>query len=115
MGLDMWLNNSKDENVITWRKANQIRGWFVDKGIIQDDDNCVQRPVTQQDINDLVDDCKTVLADHSKAEELLPPTSGFFFGSEEFDKWYYEDLQMTVEKLEPLKEKDDHYIYEDWW
>jgi len=37
-----------------------------------------------------------VLADPSLAAELLAPEEGFFFGSVEYDQWYWEDLQATV-------------------
>lgn len=116
MGLDMYLHNSKNEQVAYWRKANQIRGWLVSHEIIQDDDNCEKRVVTRQNLIDLVDDCKTVLDDHSKAEELLPVTSGFFFGSNEYDEDYFMELERTVTKIEPLiKDGDETYVYHDWW
>lgn len=47
----------------------------------------------------------------SLAAELLPTTSGFFFGSTEYDQWYFEDLKYTVEALEPLIEKNDQGEY----
>jgi hypothetical protein len=31
------------------------------------------------------------------AAELLPTTSGFFFGSTDYDEWYYTDIQRTVD------------------
>ena len=116
MGLDMYLHNSKNEEVVYWRKANQIRGWLVSHGIIQRDDNCEKRVVTKQNLIDLVNDCKTVLSDHSKAQKLLPVTSGFFFGSEAYNEWYFSDLEETIKNLEPLiKDGDENYIYHDWW
>lgn len=30
------------------------------------------------------------------AKELLPPTSGFFFGSTAVDEYYIDDLQKTI-------------------
>lgn len=118
MGLDMWLNDKDGKEIMYWRKANQIRGWLVGHGIIFDEDNCVDRLVTLQNLKDLVEDCKKVLADHSLAESLMPPTSGFFFGGDEVDEYYFEDLQETVDKLEPIVQAADehsHFIYEDWW
>ena len=43
--------------------------------------------------------CKTVLADKTRAEELLPVTEGFFFGGYEYDEWYFTYLKNTVEML----------------
>lgn len=116
MGLDMFLRNSKDEQVAYWRKANQIRGWLVSSGIIEEDDNCTPRVVKKEELKLLVEDCKKVLENHELAEEVMPPTSGFFFGSAELDEWYYKDLEQTVKMLEPLlQEEDEYYVYSDWW
>ena len=116
MGLDMKLKNDRDEVVATWRKANQIRGWLVSHNIIQYEDDCVDRPVTKEQISELVNDCNKVLENHSLASEILPTTSGFFFGSQEYDEWYFDDLRSTVEQLSPLLERSDvNYIYHDWW
>ena len=30
---------------------------------------------------------------------MLPPATGFFFGSTEIDDWYWQDLNETVDKL----------------
>ena len=51
------------------------------------------------------------------AEELLPTTSGFFFGSTEYDDWYLDHLRHTVKVLEEeLKEtKDGWYSYQASW
>lgn len=118
MGLDMYLSNKNNEEVMYWRKANQIRGWLVEHKIIQDDDNCVDRLVTVDDLQNLLDDCKKILEDHSLAESLMPTTSGPFFGGTQYDEWYFEDLNETVEKLQPIVDaakEDDHFIYSDWW
>lgn len=119
MGLDMYLCDKNGNEVMCWRKANQVRRWFVDHNIIQDDDNCIDRLVTVQNLQNLLEDCKKVLENHSLAEELLPCGEGFFFGSYEYDEWYFNEIKDTVEKLEPiLKDADkdhDHFIYSDWW
>jgi hypothetical protein len=43
--------------------------------------------------------CKEVLATPSKAEDLLPPQAGFFFGSAEVNEWYWDDLKSTIGEL----------------
>jgi len=45
-----------------------------------------------------------VLADHTKAEELLPTGGGFFFGSTEYDEWYFHGVKKTVEIVSKLIE-----------
>lgn len=84
-----------------WRKANAIHNWFVDncqEGV----DNCQEVEISIEDMLILVDLCNQVLADNSKAEELLPPTAGFFFGSTEIDEWYLADLEYTSKRLTEL-------------
>lgn len=41
-----------------------------------------------------------VIKDTSVAEELLPTTGGFFFGSTAYDEWYYGDVESTISQLE---------------
>lgn len=80
-----------------WRKANQIHKWFVDN--IQDgNDDCGKYYVSKEQLRDLLKDVKTVLGDTTKASEILPSHSGFFFGGIDYDEWYYRDLEYT-EKL----------------
>ena len=95
-----------------WRKANQIHKWFVD--LSGEEDKCQKISVTGRQILELVDICKQVLEDHSKAEELLPVQEGFFFGSYEYDDWYFQDLEYTVKKLENVN-PDDEFIYQTSW
>ena len=95
-----------------WRKANAIHKWFVDLNDGVDD--CTQIRVNGSQIKSLVDTCKQILADHSKASELLPTQSGFFFGSTDYDEWYYEDLEKTVKMLADVDENDE-YIYQASW
>jgi hypothetical protein len=56
--------------------------------------------VSRETLTELLDLCKQVLADHSKAEELLPNQEGFFFGSTNYDELYFSDLEDTVAILE---------------
>lgn len=96
------------DSVMYWRKANQIHKWFVEN--IQDGvDDCGIYVVSEEQLTELYDTAKRVLEtkDQSVARKLLPTTSGFFFGSTEYDQWYYENVKETVEQLEKcLKEID---------
>ena len=60
----------------------------------------------------LVDLCKEVLADNSKAEDLLPTQDGFFFGDTGYNDYYFEDLAYTVEKLTPFVTDPDWQIWD---
>lgn len=82
-----------------WRKANHVHQWFVQN--VQDGvDNCGYYWVSRERLQELVDLCKSIVADHSLAKKLLPTQDGFFFGSTEYDEWYFSDLQDTVDGLE---------------
>jgi len=98
-----------------WRKANAIHKWFVDN--CQDGvDDCRDAYVERRNLQTLLDLCRIVIIDKSKAEQLLPSTSGFFFGNTEYDEWYYNDIQNTIEILEKaLEDEDGEYYYTSSW
>ena len=56
-----------------------------------------------------------VLEDFSLAEELLAPEEGFFFGSVEYDQWYWEDLQATVEIIDRCVALSKRGEKGEWW
>lgn len=96
-----------------WRKANHIHKWFVDN-VQAGRDDCEDYPVTHSDLEILLNVCEQVLADPSRAKDLLPTQSGFFFGSQEYDDWYFDDIRDTiaiVKKVLDLNYKtiDMHY------
>ena len=103
-----------------WRKANAIHRWFVEKsqnGI----DNCAEYYVSTEELAELREVCNKVLVDPSRAAELLPAQSGFFFGSTEIDEWYLDALKYTVERLDVLlelpivKENEVSFYYSSSW
>jgi hypothetical protein len=84
-----------------WRKANAIHDWFV-KNVQEGVDNCGSYYVSKEKLKELVELCKEVMANKGRAVELLPTASGFFFGSTDFDDYYFEDVQNTITRLESL-------------
>ena len=130
MGLDMYLNvkrrNDDDEIVselVYWRKANQIRQWFVDNIDYPVEGNC-PKEVTKEQLQKLVEDCKVVLEakDNELANKILPTKSGFFFGSLEYDEWYYDALDYTIKKVQDVIDDYDDYVndeycivYDEWY
>lgn len=78
-----------------WRKANAIHKWFVDH-VQNGQDDCGQHFVADRHLEELYNVCNQVLADPSKASELLPTQSGFFFGSTEYSDWYMDDIRDTL-------------------
>jgi len=49
----------------------------------------------------IIEDGQTI-ANPSYAKRYLPTTSGFFFGSTEYDQYYYQDVKETYEALDAI-------------
>lgn len=116
MGLDMYLVDATGNELGYWRKANAIHGWFV-RELAGGVDECQNIPVTRIDLERLQDACAAVLNDISKAEELLPPTEGFFFGSYDIDNYYQEDLRDTLKIIDNIlaNTKKRKFVYRASW
>ena len=104
------------EEIAYWRKANHIHNWFVEnvqRGI----DECQSSYVSREQLEELLDVCKKVVADKSLAESLLPTASGFFFGGTEYDEWYFNAVEYTIEVLETelLDKYADEFEYSASW
>ena len=103
------------EEVGYWRKQNQIHQWFVEN-VQNGEDNCAEYCVSKGQLEDLLEICKKILNDNSLAEELLPTASGFFFGGTEYDEWYFDGIQNTIEILEGvLSDTTADYYYSSSW
>jgi len=123
-----------DEEVMYWRKANHIHGWFVDN--VQDGhDDCKLYYVDWDKLRHLLEPCKKVIEgstlvqgmvyagtvydkehpkglvrrtagrvveDDTVAKELLPTRAGFFFGSQEYDEHYLDDVVATRDWAERM-------------
>jgi hypothetical protein len=106
--------------VAYWRKANAIHGWFVEN-VQEGTDECQEAYVSREQLGDLLNVVKTVLADRSKAPELLPTKSGFFFGGNQYDEWYFNGLEYTRDRLvailNPHDERYEHldFYYQSSW
>ena len=102
------------EEVAYWRKFNALHNWFVKKcqsGI----DECQEIYVEIDKLKELVDILKQIKEDHSKAEELLPTQSGFFFGGIEYDEWYFKEVEKTLDILRSLLEEEGDFYYTSSW
>lgn len=89
------------EEVGYWRKANAIHGWFVDN-VQEGNDNCGDYSVSREKLEELLARVNEVLADHSRASDVLPTREGFFFGDTEYGDNYLNDLQETKKMLESV-------------
>ena len=134
------------ESVAYWRKTNHIHQWFVEN-CQDGEDNCQESYVSREKLQGLVDICKQVkesleksgkktvkvkvgwqgkkdlfedvevYSDTELAEELLPTQPGFFFGGTEYDQWYVQGLDETINQIEPLlqEEGDGEFYYQASW
>lgn len=130
------------EEVGYWRKANAIHNFFITQ--TRKEDNCEPIRIPIGILRNLYERCKAILKDNTqekeeiyqdlkgnekvrtvkvlkddtKAKELLPTCEGFFFGPTSYGEWYVDDLERTIEILEPLINSEDGWseiIYEASW
>ncbi len=98
-----------------WRKSNQIHNWFVNN-CGEGEDNCQPMYVTREQLEELKELCINVIAVPEMAEELLPTESGFFFGSTEYDEYYFGDLNETIGIINRcLESKFESFEYQASW
>jgi hypothetical protein len=138
-----------EEEVITWRKPNQIHRWFVEN-VQNGNDDCHSYYVSRDRLKQLLEICRKVfdaselvpgqvsngytysaqgervavreagkiINNPTVAKALLPTQVGFFFGSTDYDHWYYEDLERTVLVLKDELAKgtatDDYEYWSSW-
>jgi hypothetical protein len=89
-----------------WRKANAIHGWFVDN--VQDgQDDCRPYYVHHSQLRDLLGVINQVLDYPEEAEDILPTTSGCFFGHAEYDEYYFDVLTNTQDRLAKILSMPD--------
>lgn len=129
MGLDMYLNKIKvyeDGNTYSteiryWRKCNQIHDWFLRHGNLDHSYNAGNEPlyIDKGIAKQFLDELKIVNENHEKAKELFPVAEGFFWGSAEYDEFYFNDLKETFNDLLGVYLDTDwdteHWEYSCWW
>ena len=101
------ISRTTDYTVGYWRKANAIHSWFLENCAAKDPfdnpiDDCRPIEIPLEKLEELLDGCKEVLKDHSLAKKLLPTADGFFFGSIEYDKDYFDAIEDTIDIIEPV-------------
>ena len=133
---------SVEEEVAYWRKANQINKFFMKRDIdgegrqakvdINDLKELLKickrlkrelklvdgkihtgtKYTKEGGVEEMYADGK-IIANKELAEELLPTEAGFFFGSTDYDEWYYKQIVETIPVLEKIiSEHNDAYDME---
>lgn len=100
------LEKKKEEQnprkeIAYFRKVNLLMTFFEYEG------NCEFKEIYHDEVELLIDHCERVLADHSLAQELLPTTGGFFFGSTEYSEWYFSDVENVLDTFKKILEETD--------
>lgn len=77
-----------------FRKVNFLVSFFekYDENLLESNELIVSRDM----VDELISTCNKVSDNHSLAEELLPNCEGFFFGSTDYDEWYFKDVQQVI-------------------
>lgn len=98
-----------------FRKVNFLYAFFKEDMV---DECCLVEPWM---IDSLIEVCEDVLAHHKKdaddgvefAQLNLPTQSGCFFGSIEYDGWYWSDVQDCLKQMKKLRKslKDGDKVY----
>lgn len=98
-----------------FRKVNFLYAFFKEDMV---DECCLVEPWM---IDSLIEVCEDVLAHHDEdaddgvefAQLNLPTQSGCFFGSIEYDDWYWSDVQDCLEQMKKLRKslKDGDKVY----
>lgn len=88
------------ENIAYWCKFNALHNWIVEN-CANGRDECQRIYVPSEALVELYNTLKQVNEDNSKAEDLLPTRGGFFFGSTDYDEYYFQEVEESINTLEP--------------
>jgi hypothetical protein len=105
------------EQVMEWRKFNALHKWFVDN-VQEGVDDCKECFVDESDLKMLLETLTYVYENKDTAETILPTAQGFFFGSDEIDEYYWEEVKSTIIQLKDLLEEDNKnasFYYRSSW
>ena len=136
MGLDQYIYKTRRDEIAYFRKVNFLQGYFENK-YPDKNLNCEYVRIQKEDVEDIIERCNNILEhvtfseDKSlegviwspKAVEIakkeMPIKEGFFYGSYEYDSWFFDDVKEVKEVFEKiLKETDfdeDTIEYSCWY
>ena len=113
-------HNDMLDEVAYFRKYNHLVAW-VDKNV-QEVGNCDYIKITREQLQQLLNDAKEALKayqedDFEKIEEIMPTTSGCFFGDTEYDDYYERKIKNTIKQVEDILNTypDKEFIFQADW
>lgn len=120
MGLDIYFSKRKAKEIGYFRKVNFLVKYFKNLGF--DVEHQIPLRIYKENIEDLLTRCDQVLKDNSKASNLLPTMSGFFFGNTEYNEDYFNDVKevrnyikdILLPEFDNLGNEEEIY-FETWY
>lgn len=106
--------HKKKKGEIYFRKVNFLLPYF------NYEDNLSYIEISKEAISSLIRDCEEVLdkKDDEVSADLLPTECGFFFGSTDYDEYYYHDVESTYSSFCGFTddlEDDEVAVMHCWW
>lgn len=129
MGLDSFVSRTGKENteytddsledVGYFRKVNFLHLWVEENLNNGESTNCEFIEIPKAKLDELIDSLRKVRNDNSLAAELLPSCSRLFFGSINYDDWYFKNIDEALETFTKIKNTTDFntqkVLYYSWW
>lgn len=116
--MDKLISDSNQADIWYGRKENHIHQWVIDH-YDGADISSTNTDYILINPDQLLADVATVIENPELADDVLPTQSGFFFGSTEYDEYYFDGLKELHQVL--TAEKNEHnfdncsYFYWSWW
>ena len=82
-----------------FRKFNALHAYMVDT-LANGVDECQEIEITKDDLLTLLDKLNKINNDRVEAANVLPTQDGFFFGSTNYDEYYFSDVKDAIEMCE---------------
>lgn len=113
--LDEEVECAYEEYDAYFRKVNFLFKYYEDRGKMYEQYYAF---TDVDDVDDLIYRCERVLKDHSLAHSLLPTQDGFFFGSTDYDDYYFSDVKDCLRQMKKyrklLKDGVTGYVIFSW-
>lgn len=94
------------ESVGYWGKFNALHNWFV-KNIQDGIDDCEDYWISGETLKQLLIILEKIYSKEGSPEELMPTQPGIFFGSIEYDEYYYQDVANSIDIIKTVLEETD--------
>ena len=109
-GINMENVTNIVEEVGHWRKFNALHHWIVEN-IQNGEDNCREYHFDNEALIELSHVLQQLKDNPELAFRIFPTSEGFFFGSTEYDEYYWENVEYTIELINNLLEAKTGDIY----